>query len=362
MKKGPWTTAEDGILNEYVNKYGEGNWNAVQRNSGLQRCGKSCRLRWANHLRPNLKKGAFTSDEERLILELHAKLGNKWARMASQLPGRTDNEIKNYWNTRVKRLQRAGLPIYPEEINRQIHSQHHQFISQTHNSSSSSSSINPFFTTHVNFQTVTPFHSNPQFTIFHDNDNNYNPNVIPSSNLGYTHQKDPFQINFDTNLFDGSKETELPSIQSPVRVTPVSSSSGDHYQYYEDIAVPHHNAANSGLLEALLEESKALLNKEKNIIHNDPCPSQSSISLNDKDALEEMNPIDDDLFSLLNNFPVTVPVPDWYNESVKNSNNRNEEPSNNIVPAVNTTTTTMSEEGDWSNLNSYCWNNMPRIC
>ncbi|KAG2308846.1 hypothetical protein Bca52824_028594 [Brassica carinata] len=116
LKKGPWTTTEDAILTEYVRKRGEGNWNAVQKNSGLLRCGKSCRLRWANHLRPNLRKGSFSPDEEKIIIELHAKLGNKWARMASQLPGRTDNEIKNYWNTRMKRRQRAGLPLYPHEI------------------------------------------------------------------------------------------------------------------------------------------------------------------------------------------------------------------------------------------------------
>ncbi|KAL8170850.1 hypothetical protein V2J09_022654 [Rumex salicifolius] len=119
LKKGPWTNAEDAILIEYVNKHGEGNWNAVQKYSGLSRCGKSCRLRWANHLRPDLKKGAFTHEEESRIVELHAKIGNKWARMAAEndmLPGRTDNEIKNYWNTRIKRLQRAGLPIYPPEV------------------------------------------------------------------------------------------------------------------------------------------------------------------------------------------------------------------------------------------------------
>ncbi|KAK4414268.1 Transcription factor [Sesamum alatum] len=116
LKKGPWTTAEDAILIDYVKKHGEGNWNAVQKHTGLSRCGKSCRLRWANHLRPNLKKGAFTSEEERLIIELHAKMGNKWAKMAVHLPGRTDNEIKNYWNTRIKRRQRAGLPLYPPEL------------------------------------------------------------------------------------------------------------------------------------------------------------------------------------------------------------------------------------------------------
>lgn len=85
LKKGPWTAAEDSILMEYVKKHGEGNWNAVQKNSGLARCGKSCRLRWANHLRPNLKKGSLTAEEERIIIELHAKYGNKWARMASQV-------------------------------------------------------------------------------------------------------------------------------------------------------------------------------------------------------------------------------------------------------------------------------------
>ncbi|KAL9234840.1 hypothetical protein vseg_009663 [Gypsophila vaccaria] len=116
LKKGPWTSAEDSILVEYVTKHGEGNWNAVQKHSGLSRCGKSCRLRWANHLRPDLKKGAITPEEEERIIELHAKMGNKWARMAVELPGRTDNEIKNYWNTRIKRLQRAGLPIYPPDI------------------------------------------------------------------------------------------------------------------------------------------------------------------------------------------------------------------------------------------------------
>ncbi|PIN12679.1 hypothetical protein CDL12_14719 [Handroanthus impetiginosus] len=85
LKKGPWTSAEDAILVDYVKKYGEGNWNAVQKHTGLLRCGKSCRLRWANHLRPNLKRGAFTPEEERLIIELHAKMGNKWARMAAHV-------------------------------------------------------------------------------------------------------------------------------------------------------------------------------------------------------------------------------------------------------------------------------------
>ncbi|CAH8263789.1 unnamed protein product [Arabidopsis lyrata] len=117
--KGPWTQAEDNLLIAYVDKHGDGNWNAVQKHSGLSRCGKSCRLRWVNHLRPDLKKGAFTEKEEKRVIELHALLGNKWARMAAELPGRTDNEIKNFWNTRLKRLQRLGLPVYPDEVREQ---------------------------------------------------------------------------------------------------------------------------------------------------------------------------------------------------------------------------------------------------
>lgn len=85
LKKGPWTSAEDEILANYVRKHGEGNWNAVQKHTGLARCGKSCRLRWTNHLRPDLKKGPFTPEEERLIIEMHADMGNKWAQMAMQV-------------------------------------------------------------------------------------------------------------------------------------------------------------------------------------------------------------------------------------------------------------------------------------
>ncbi|CAA6658169.1 unnamed protein product [Spirodela intermedia] len=118
MKKGPWTATEDAVLVDYVKKHGEGNWNAVQRNTGLSRCGKSCRLRWRT-ISAEPQEGLLLPDEERLILELHSKMGNKWARMAAQLPGRTDNEIKNYWNTRIKRRQRAGLPLYPPEVHRQ---------------------------------------------------------------------------------------------------------------------------------------------------------------------------------------------------------------------------------------------------
>ncbi|XP_068654002.1 transcription factor MYB13 [Aristolochia californica] len=103
LKKGPWTPSEDMRLMAYIQKHGHGNWRALPKQAGLLRCGKSCRLRWINYLRPDIKRGNFTPEEEETIIELHGLLGNKWSKIASRLPGRTDNEIKNVWNTHLKR-------------------------------------------------------------------------------------------------------------------------------------------------------------------------------------------------------------------------------------------------------------------
>jgi myb proto-oncogene protein len=83
LKKGPWTPSEDAVLEAYVKKHGVRNWNVVQKETGLLRCGKSCRLRWSNHLRPDLKKGTFTKEEKNLIIKLHYRMGNKWAQIAA---------------------------------------------------------------------------------------------------------------------------------------------------------------------------------------------------------------------------------------------------------------------------------------
>ncbi|CAN1123891.1 Transcription factor MYB4 [Linum perenne] len=120
LQKGTWTHEEDMRLAAYVSRHGHKNWRRLPREAGLARCGKSCRLRWLNYLRPDIKRGGFSKEEQDTIFALHEKLGNKWSVIATHLPGRTDSEIKNFWNTHLKPKQKAFIlesePSHPSNI------------------------------------------------------------------------------------------------------------------------------------------------------------------------------------------------------------------------------------------------------
>ncbi|CAG7880464.1 unnamed protein product [Brassica rapa] len=394
LKKGSWTTTEDAILTEYVRKHGEGNWNAVQKNSGLLRCGKSCRLRWANHLRPNLKKGSFSPDEEKIIIELHAKMGNKWARMASQLPGRTDNEIKNYWNTRMKRRQRAGLPLYPHEIHHQgidnddefefnsfqfsnqDHSNHQNMIQYTSSSNtpspsssfSSSSSqpqknmcLDPLIYTNPSLNHIpeTPMNTH-MFSLYNnslENENNQFGFSLPlsssSSSNEFCTKKDTDAMSYSSFLMRDHEMRpssfplgldnavlELPSVQTTTHFCSYNTIIDNGVHLYPP-------AGNSGLLDTVLEESRALsrggIFKDVTVSSSSLCEDQDKrVEIDFENRLidhlnsshqssSETTPnlykryneptivkttMDDDdgiLLSFINNFPSTTPLrDDWY--------------------------------------------------
>ncbi|XP_065868184.1 transcription factor MYB114-like [Euphorbia lathyris] len=157
FSKGPWAPEEDRKLAEVIASHGAKRWKIIAAEAGLNRCGKSCRLRWLNYLRPNIKRGNISDQEEDLILRLHRLLGNRWSLIAGRLPGRTDNEIKNYWNSHLskkmnqKEKQNGGIKregskdIDEKKRAEKVRKVEERSEEDSSNSSSSSFNVDDFF-------------------------------------------------------------------------------------------------------------------------------------------------------------------------------------------------------------------------
>ncbi|XP_010941521.1 uncharacterized protein [Elaeis guineensis] len=409
LKKGPWTAAEDAILMEYVRKQGEGNWNAVQKNTGLARCGKSCRLRWANHLRPNLKKGAFSPDEELLILRLHAQLGNKWARMAAHLPGRTDNEIKNYWNTRIKRRQRAGLPLYPPDVQRELAFKrqrlHHNHPPSTNPPApllTNNTTITHFSSTSSSLLDPTGYFSTPMLTTFNA------PLPLPghhlhfpSSGMFHTQQQQQQQMEFNLGSFGLNSlplpppvfpnKMELPSTQM---FTALPFSGGLLDTLLQEVQPGGHLQSN-GLLPELVSGdqdvklshlcgggvggegggSRGVTLPQDGLMESAVKWTDSNWSIGTQMKKEptenDTSPVEEDISQLLNMIPTVnaaaaTPVSEWYkSDSGEISNGHSSVVTEeHIGLEMQQLVSSLSNppEGPDLSIRSYPWSNMPGIC
>ncbi|KAI6681920.1 hypothetical protein NL676_035801 [Syzygium grande] len=194
VKRGAWSPEEDAILKSYMHKHGSGgNWITLPTKAGLRRCGKSCRLRWLNYLRPDIKHGGFTEEEDNVIFALYAVLGSRWSLIASKLPGRTDNDVKNHWNTKLKKkLLSAGQAArLRSDKNQNLGGRAASGVPklETHDDHIVDSSSYCFYTSSVS--ALTQLHTSPghqEYSSFDHQDQKapifLAPNAVESSDLG----------------------------------------------------------------------------------------------------------------------------------------------------------------------------------
>ncbi|KAJ4892511.1 myb domain protein 2 [Raphanus sativus] len=194
VRKGPWTEDEDAILVNFVSIHGDARWNHIARSSGLKRTGKSCRLRWLNYLRPDVRRGNITLEEQFMILKLHSLWGNRWSKIAQYLPGRTDNEIKNYWRTRVQKqakhlrcdvnsnlfketMKNVWMPRLVERINAQTPSPTYEQVDS--------------MVTDPSQPTAEPSPVEPGFVQFNQNHYCHQQQFVPASDVSATSSNSP---------------------------------------------------------------------------------------------------------------------------------------------------------------------------
>ncbi|KAJ9174491.1 hypothetical protein P3X46_013129 [Hevea brasiliensis] len=258
LRKGLWSPEEDEKLIKYMLTNGQGCWSDIARNAGLQRCGKSCRLRWINYLRPDLKRGAFSPQEEELIIHLHSILGNRWSQIAARLPGRTDNEIKNFWNSALKKRLKI--------------------ISNNNNNNPSTTSPNESDSSEPRdnvIGNVMSMHDHDLMAMCMDSSSS--SASIQAMVAGSGNQFDPFSI-LNNNRFDGTAAAGIFDV--PTCLTQVGMGGDGFYSEY-GILENYHNKI--GLERDLclppLESSRSIEEEKENNNNNNAVTNHSFISM-----------------------------------------------------------------------------------
>ncbi|XP_015876104.3 transcription factor MYB36 [Ziziphus jujuba] len=265
VKKGPWSPEEDAKLKDYIEKHGTGgNWIALPQKIGLKRCGKSCRLRWLNYLRPNIKHGGFSEEEDNIICSLYISIGSRWSIIAAQLPGRTDNDIKNYWNTRLKKKL---LGRRKQSSNNRLSSANHQDSKDANGLEDSlSSSALERLQLHMHLQSL----QNP-FSFYN------NPALWPKLH--------PFQENYKMNQSFQSFNHESPNPVLIQHGLPTSPQSDPLSTIQQDYAKISKNPNIDGLGKTLnaSDGSNSFIN-----VSNNPMDSIMVSNVND-DGIQQSN-------------------------------------------------------------------------